>query len=89
MSDSGDQWPMPDLNTGPSKHLHAIGVISILYNSLESGMYSLYSHHLDALKIPHGVTDFFYVSLNEHQRTEALKTVFWSVKKIMPPKPWR
>ena len=27
MFDSDDQWPLPDYGTGPTKHVHALGVV--------------------------------------------------------------
>jgi len=50
MCDSNDNWPMPDYSVGPTKHLHAVGVITTLYNSFESSVSVFFRHHLDLLK---------------------------------------
>jgi hypothetical protein len=76
MSDSADNWPLPDYNPGPPKHLHALGVISIAFNSFEASMFGLYRHHLDLNKVPYEFTDFIHVSLNDHLRLNLLKIVF-------------
>jgi hypothetical protein len=71
-----DIWPLPDYNPGPPKHLHALGVISTCYNAFEDGMFRLYLHHPDNLKLPRKLAEQFYLSLNEQQRLVAIKTIF-------------
>ncbi len=44
MHDSDDEWPMPNYSAGPKKHLHAVGVITTLYNSFESSVSVLFRH---------------------------------------------
>jgi hypothetical protein len=81
MADSQDQWPQPGYHSGPPQHLHAFGVISTCYNAFEDGLFSLCNHHLDQLRLPYGVSDFLYHSLNEHQRLEAVSVVFAQCEK--------
>ena len=76
MSDSDDNWPSPAYYVGPPKHLHAFGVLSAAYNAFDDGMFRLCMHHLEFLKLPHNLAEFFYLSLNEHQRLEAIEKVF-------------
>jgi hypothetical protein len=76
MSDYADSWPQPVYDPGPSKNLHALGVISILFNSFEASMFGLYRHHLDIKKVPYELTNFIHASLNEHLRLDALKIIF-------------
>ena len=44
-------WPN-DYYVGPADHLHAFGVLLTAFNSFEDGIFSLYRHHLDLLKVP-------------------------------------
>jgi hypothetical protein len=76
MSDSADNWPLPNYNPGPPKHLHALGVISIAFNSFEASMFGLYRHHLDLNKVPYEFADFIHVSLNDQLRLKLIKIVF-------------
>ncbi len=76
MSDSADSWPLPDYDPGPPKHLHALGAISIVFNSFEESMFGLYRHHLDLNKVPYELSDFIHVSLNDDLRLKLLKIVF-------------
>jgi hypothetical protein len=81
MCDSNDNWPMPDYSVGPTKHLHAVGVITTLYNSFESSVCVFFRHHLDLLKVPQKVTEFMFHELNEQKRLEALRLVFTNCEK--------
>jgi hypothetical protein len=81
MCDSNDNWPMPDYSVGPTKHLHAVGVITTLYNSFESSVSVFFRHHLDLLKVPQKVTEFMFHELNEQKRLEALGLVFTNCEK--------
>jgi hypothetical protein len=78
MSDDPDAeapWPS-DYHVGPPKHLHAFGVISTVYNAFEDGMLRISAHHLEQLKVPRGVIEFFYSRLNERDRADAIQKVF-------------
>jgi hypothetical protein len=81
MSDPDDRWPLPHYSAGPRDHLHAFGVISTMFNGLEDTMFALFRHHLDALKVSFNLSEFFWLSLNERQRPEALKMVFANCEK--------
>jgi hypothetical protein len=41
MSEPEDKWPLPDYITGPPKHVHALGVISLNFNIFESSWITL------------------------------------------------
>jgi hypothetical protein len=49
MCDPQDTWPDPDYHVGPQKHLHAVGVMTTLYNSLDGYTQSLFQHYFDEL----------------------------------------
>ena len=42
MSSTEDTWPLPVDNTGPPKHVHAIGVIALTYARLQATMDRLF-----------------------------------------------
>jgi hypothetical protein len=58
-SDPKDNWPLPHYSPGPPEHLHAFGVISTVYNSFEDSIFAIYRHHLDVLKVPYQLSEFF------------------------------
>jgi hypothetical protein len=41
MNESEDIWPLPNYAVGPSKHVHALGVISLNYNMFELGLVAI------------------------------------------------
>jgi hypothetical protein len=80
MSDLGDTWPLPAYSCGPTKHLHAIGVIANRFNALERGMFDLYLLYTEK-RFGREVSEFFYLSLNERTRAEALERVVHAYEK--------
>jgi hypothetical protein len=75
MSDSNEAWPLPNYNVGPREHLHAIGTIALCYNAFERGIFDLYCHYQQDAKVPNEIADFFFLSLSEGPRIEAIKLV--------------
>jgi len=63
MSDVGDTWPLPAYDCGPTKHLHAIGVIANRFNSFERGMFDLYSMYTEK-RFTRELSDFLFLALN-------------------------
>jgi hypothetical protein len=55
-------WPF-DYYVGPANHPHAFGVLLTAFNSFEDGIFSLYRHHLDLLKVPFPFVESGYFSL--------------------------
>ncbi len=47
MFDSDDIWPLPNYSTGPTKHLHALGVVSLNFNMYERGLMAFLEFYLD------------------------------------------
>jgi hypothetical protein len=81
MSEPIDNWPLPHYSAGPRDHLHAVGIISAVYNSFEDCIHRLYRHHFDVRQIPYQLSDFLWLAINENQRIEALKVVFSNCEK--------
>jgi len=81
MSDPEDTWPEPNYNPGPTKHLHAVGVISSCYNSFEESVFELYQHHPRIQKLPVKLIHLYYRSINERERLAAVKAVFAEYEK--------
>ena len=80
MSES-DQWPSPDYNPGSRDHLHAIGVISMMFNAFERGLHDLYEIHPLRQRVPQRLIDLYFYSLNEDRRTQAIQKVFKSFER--------
>jgi hypothetical protein len=76
MTDSTDNWPQFTFYPGPSKCLHAVGVLSSCYNSFERILFDIYGHHLDRKKFPKKLYELYYLSLAEDHRLDAIKNVF-------------
>jgi hypothetical protein len=68
-------WPN-DYYVGPADHLHAFGVLLTAFNSFEDGIFSLYRHHLDLLKVPFPFVESGHFSLPDDKPIEALQTIF-------------
>jgi hypothetical protein len=81
MANPNDTWPEPEYHVGPDKHLHAIGVISMVFNGLEQAIARLYRHHLIIQKVPTELIDLHYFGLDESRRIRALKSVFKKYEK--------
>src|ERR1700693_4831297 len=81
MSDPEDTWPKPEYNPGPPKHLHALGVISLCYNSFEAGLARLYNYHLKRRGLPDELTRIYYFGLDEQRRLRAINSVFGEYEK--------
>jgi hypothetical protein len=73
-------WPN-DYYVGPADHLHAFGVLWTAFNSFEDGIFSLYRHHLDLLKVPFPFVETGYFSLPDDKRIEAVQTIFAQCEK--------
>jgi hypothetical protein len=75
-----DEWPLPTYNCGSSKHLHAIGVIANRFNTLERGMFDLYSLYTQG-RLARELSDFFFLALNERTRMQALEKLVHTYEK--------
>lgn len=73
MSNSAE-WP--HYQVGPSEHLHAVGVLSAVFNAYEDEFFDLYLHKANLRSVPYEVTSKAYFPLPEHQRLELVQTVF-------------
>jgi hypothetical protein len=80
MTDPFDTWPRPVYHAGPTKHLHAIGVIASCFNSFERNLFDLYRFYLEK-HLTRDLCEFFYLSLNERTRAEALEKVVHAYEK--------
>jgi hypothetical protein len=60
-----DSWPR--YHAGPEDHLHALGVISVNYNMIESLIATLLQYYAGSES-----SDFFFDRINNHERLEAI-----------------
>jgi hypothetical protein len=59
-------WPV--YKTGPNKHLHALGVISVNYNLFEFALSDVLKHYAGE-----DVSKFFFERINNEERIEAIR----------------
>ncbi len=79
MEDSEDRWPLPNYNPGPSpKHLHALGVISILFSRFQSSVEVLFLDRAESNGASSEIARRYYFNLSEDNRIDALKIIFAS-----------
>lgn len=81
MDDPEDTWPLPKYNAGLPKHLHALGVISIIFAQLERSIDFLYAFHPRQQKLPDALINLYYYNLNEEKRIGAVREVFKTYEK--------
>jgi len=77
MSDD-DVWPATEFNPGRERHLHAIGLFSLLFVQFQGSLEYLYLTSLAKRGIPRKLAVFFYKNLTEEKRTEAIKLIFYT-----------
>jgi hypothetical protein len=76
MAESEDTWPSPHYNPGSSKHVHALGVISVCYCAFERGVDGLFELPLIKQNPPKKLIDTYYFGLSEEKRISAIRDVF-------------
>jgi hypothetical protein len=77
MSLGEDTWPLPDYNPGPTRqHLHALGVLSLTYATLQRNMDDLFLLGAARKQIPPDWTETYYYALSEDRRSQAIKDIF-------------
>jgi hypothetical protein len=81
MCDPEDTWPDPHYHVGPQKHLHAVGVMTALYNTLDGYTQSFFQHYFDKCGVPPTTSSFLFLELNEQKRLDALRRVFTDCEK--------
>jgi hypothetical protein len=68
MFDFEDYWPLPNYSTGPTKHLHALGVISLNYNMFERGLVAVLEFYLDK-----PTAEFLFDKMSNEQRVGIIR----------------
>ncbi len=76
MADSEDNWPSWQYRTGPTKNLHALGVISSSYNIFESSLASLFIHHFEIRGVATDLSTGIYWGMAENQRSASITKIF-------------
>lgn len=71
-----DSWPASEYGVGQHRHVHAIGVISLLTAQFERSVDSFHAYHRREQNAPDDLIDLYYYSLNEEKRLEAIRTAF-------------
>jgi hypothetical protein len=81
MTESQDTWPLPSYNPGQPKHLHAVGVIAVVFAQLERSVESFYHAEAWRKKMPNELTNLYFYSLNEEKRIDAIRQIYTGYKK--------
>jgi hypothetical protein len=68
MFDSDDPWPSQKFGTGPTKHLHALGIITLNFNLLEAALYLLLEQFMSEAAV-----DYFFLKMSNEERMGALR----------------
>jgi hypothetical protein len=63
-----DNWPMPKFDAGDTKHLHAVGVISVTFVQFEKSVESMFLHHPAHSAVPFEFLERYFLALSEDQR---------------------
>jgi hypothetical protein len=71
MSSIEDTWPPSDYEAEPPEHVHAIGVIALLYARLQSIMDSLF-----LIRASSDWAEKYYYMLSEDKRSDAIREMF-------------
>src|SRR5690242_11568519 len=76
---SETEWPRYLV---PEPHyLHALGVISLNYNTYEHQLFAIFLHHLREAGVPGSFSEFIFNEFNMQQKTEAIKKSYQSFEK--------
>ena len=68
MFDPDDPWPLPNYGTGPTKHLHALGVISLNFNMYEAALQIFLELYLDK-----PTAEFLFESSSNERRVATVR----------------
>lgn len=71
-----DNWPLPEFNPGPQKHLHAIGVISLNFNKLERSVEQLFFAKAEQTGIPERFAQKYFYRLDEEKKDAAIRDIY-------------
>jgi hypothetical protein len=74
MPDPKDTWPI-DYRPGPSEHLHALGVIAIMFAGYQAAMDGFYISHANMLNVPEDLIHLYYFGLSEDKKAAAVKSL--------------
>jgi len=68
MFDANDTWPLPNYSTGPTKHLHALGVISLNFNMYEVALQVFLEFYTDK-----PTAEFLFDNSSNERRMETIR----------------
>jgi hypothetical protein len=67
------KWP--SYETGPEKHMHALGIIAVNYNLFERSLYPLFSHHWER-DLSENERRYLFWTYDNAQRLDAIQFAF-------------
>jgi hypothetical protein len=71
------EWPEPAYPTAQKDHLHALGVITLNFNNLESVLFRIFSHHMEEdSKIGIELAWQLWTLLQDAKRAPAIRYVY-------------
>lgn len=71
-----NQWPLPKYSSAPADHLHALGVVTLNFNTFEFALFRLFSHHLETLKVDISVSWNLYSALQDNKKGDAIVDLY-------------
>lgn len=74
-----NEWPAYE--APPKDHMHALGVISVNYNSFENVLYAIFRNPLISNGVPDKLSEYVFSEFNRQQQVEAMRVVFASYEK--------
>jgi hypothetical protein len=67
---------MPQFDAGDSKHLHAVGVISVTFVQFERSVQSMFLHHPANNSVPVDLINRYFMALSEDQRISTTRKFY-------------
>jgi hypothetical protein len=64
MPETSDNWPAPAYRVPSAKYLHALGVISLNYNTFEHYLLAIFAHHLQRMGVSGAFGEFVFHEFN-------------------------
>ena len=74
-NNGGAGWPIA-YTTGPRDHMHALGVVSVNFNTFENALFALFRHHLTRLGVNIEAARQIYSGLQDEQKQLSLRALF-------------
>src|SRR5690242_18073556 len=72
---SADEWPKPKYDAPSKDKMHALGIISLNYNSFEHTLFAIFRSNLVG-KLDDKFLEFLFGEFNRQQQVESIRMAF-------------